>query len=165
MQSELDKFGRPYPAKQGGYYLPQFAADAIVIRPSPDSSLEILLVTRGHFPYEGLLAFPGGRVNYNEDPAVGVIRELKEECGVDGRVLELITVEGDPQRDPRGHIISAVYRVEISFDAHIVPGDDAVHAQFYPLREILENPARLAFDHEKILKLAVRRMNDNRYEV
>ena len=29
---ELDQYGRPYPPKLGGYYVPRTAADAIVIR-------------------------------------------------------------------------------------------------------------------------------------
>jgi len=130
-----------------------------------DTFHEILMVTRGHEPFTGRLAFPGGRVNYNEDPVEGCIRELREECGVEGRVIELITVEGDPQRDPRGHVISVVYRVEIAEDAQIIAGDDATEARFYPVRELLGHPENLAFDHEKILKLALGKLNDSRYNL
>ncbi len=44
----------------------------------------LLLITRGKPPYEGHLAFPGGFVDYGEDPEVACLRELKEECGIDG---------------------------------------------------------------------------------
>ena len=40
---------------------------------------EILLITRGRDPFKGMYAYPGGFVDYGEDPANSVIRELKEE--------------------------------------------------------------------------------------
>lgn len=31
-----------------------------------------------------MYAFPGGHIDYNEDPADACLRELKEECHIDG---------------------------------------------------------------------------------
>lgn len=45
-------------------------------------------------PFKGKLAFPGGFVDYGEDPKSASERELKEECGIDGRVRRLVTVAG-----------------------------------------------------------------------
>ncbi|CAG9326162.1 unnamed protein product [Blepharisma stoltei] len=163
-ENEIDQFGRPYPAKQGGYHIPQLAADSVVIRLNPGGFHEVLLVTRGHFPYVGKLAFPGGRINYNEDPKVGCLRELKEECGIEGKILDLLTVQGDPQRDPRGHVISVFYLVEVDANAQIVAGDDATQARFYALGPMLESPNLLAFDHHKILQIAASRL-PGRYQV
>ena len=93
--------------------------DAIVTRDSATkpSYHEVLLITRGRDPHKGCHAFPGGFVDYGEDPLNAVVRELKEECGVDGFEPELITVAGNPDRDPRGHTVSIVYAVNIPSDA------------------------------------------------
>ena len=155
MEVELDKFGRPLPKKQGAYYLPSVTTDALVFRDAADGYHDILLVTRKHNPFQGHLAFPGGFVDYNEDPMQGCLRELKEECSVDGSNPVLVTVEGDPQRDPRGHVITIAYRINVPADAQVIAADDALHAQFYPLREIVQQIDRLAFDHAKILKKAI----------
>jgi 8-oxo-dGTP diphosphatase len=63
---------------------PSVTADAAVLRRRTDGSHDILLVTRGNEPYSGYLAFPGGFVDYNEDPITSCIRELREECSVEG---------------------------------------------------------------------------------
>ena len=64
-------------------------------------------------PFKGCLAFPGGFVDYNEDPEVACLRELEEECGIKGKSVELVTVACNPARDPRKHIISIVYQVKL----------------------------------------------------
>lgn len=144
---ELDKFGRPFPPKQGGYHLPSTATDAIVTRGS-----QILLITRGHEPSIGKWAFPGGHLDYNEDPKDCVLRELREETGVIGTLVRLVTVRGDPQRDSRKHMVSFVYEVAVPEDAVVTAGDDAVTAQFYEIDTVLASPDNWAFDHFSILQ-------------
>lgn len=155
MEQPLDKFGRPLPKKQGDYYLPSVTTDAIVFRDRPDGFHDLLMITRGRNPFQGHLALPGGFVDYNEDPAAGCLRELKEECSIDGVNPVLVTVEGDPLRDPRGHTITVAYRVSVPADAHVVGADDAAHAEFYPLVDLLNQTDRIAFDHVKIIKKAI----------
>jgi 8-oxo-dGTP diphosphatase len=157
MESELDKFGRPYPPKTAGYYIPSVTTDAVVLRPRVDGLHDVLMITRGHPPYQGRIAFPGGFVDYNEDPKDGCLRELKEECGIDGRDPVLVTVAGAPQRDPRKHIISIVYRVLVPSDAEVRAGDDAATARFYPLQDLLNAPDdTIAFDHKDILREVIK---------
>jgi 8-oxo-dGTP diphosphatase len=42
------------------------------------------LITRGGDPFKGHYAFPGGFVEYGEDPENACIRELREECNIEG---------------------------------------------------------------------------------
>jgi 8-oxo-dGTP diphosphatase len=112
MEPEIDPYGRPYPPKTGGYYLPNTAADALVTR-MHEGALQILLITRGHEPQIGHLAFPGGHIDYNEDPEDACVRELKEETGVVGTNPQLAMVRGKPDRDARKHMITIAYHVEV----------------------------------------------------
>lgn len=96
------------------YKVPNVATDAIVIKPKSEQEediFNILLITRKFDPFKGHLAFPGGFVDYNEDPQDACVRELKEECGISGSHPVLVTVAGNPKRDPRKHIISIVYHI------------------------------------------------------
>jgi 8-oxo-dGTP diphosphatase len=140
------------------YKVPNVATDAIVLRPKikdSESLHDILLIIRGRDPFKDCLAYPGGFVDYNEDPKDACLRELKEECGIDGHDAVLVTVAGKPDRDPRKHIISIVYHVQVKPDCEIKAGDDAAHADWYDLKDVWENNddmLKLAFDHRDILK-------------
>lgn len=150
-----DQYGRPLPPKIGKYRVPFLTADAVVLRKSEKAFPDILMITRGDEPFTGSLAFPGGHIDYNEDPEVGVLRELEEECNIKGTKVELLTVRGAPDRDPRRHTVSIVYLVEVPSDAEPKAGDDAATAKFYPLNEIWKKRATLAFDHGKIIETVV----------
>ena len=108
-EGELDQHGRPIK-------VPSVTVDALVVRPTADKGPEILLITRGNEPFKGSLATPGGFVDYNEDPEHAVLRELEEECGVKGAKPRMFTVAGKPGRDPRKHVISIFYHVEVGAD-------------------------------------------------
>ena len=124
----------------GQWPQPSLAVDAVVIRGD-----EVLLITRGRDPWKGMLAFPGGFVDKGEDPEVSVIRELREECGIDGEVVKILCVRGKPTRDPRGHVVSLAYLVSASGKPKA--GDDAASANWYKIAEIEE----MAGDHLSIL--------------
>lgn len=40
------------------------------------------MITRKNDPYKGFLCFPGGFIEYNEEPMEGCLRELKEETNL-----------------------------------------------------------------------------------
>ncbi len=113
--SELDKYGRPYPPKCDGFLIARTAADAIVLKRSQTDKedFELLLITRKKETFHGKFAFPGGHIDYGEDPVEACVRELQEECGIIGAKPELVAVRGKPERDPRYHMISIFYMVEV----------------------------------------------------
>ena len=136
------------------YPRPILAADSAVFTVI-DGAIHVLLVRRGHEPYEGCWAFPGGFVNENEPVDEAGARELREETGLTDVPLRQMQVFGDPGRDPRGWTVSVVYLAVIDHRAHTVTaGDDAREAQWFPLAK----PPRLAFDHDRILEYAVKRL-------
>jgi 8-oxo-dGTP diphosphatase len=91
-------------------------------------------------------------LDFNEDPEVAGLRELREECGLQGEVVRLLAVAGKPDRDPRGHYVTILYQVSVADTTTLKAGDDAAEARFYPLSELLERPEAFAFDHYSLLR-------------
>ena len=82
-----------------------------------------LLIRRGSEPLRGEWSIPGGTLELGESLQEGVARELREETGLDVRVLELIEVfdrifpnDGSPQAHakprPRFHFVIVDYLCE-----------------------------------------------------
>ena len=85
-----------------------------------------------------------------------VIRELREETGIDGIIPEQLGVYSTVDRDPRGRVITVAYYALISaLNTLPVAGDDAVNAKWFKISDI----PPLAFDHDLILKNALTRLN------
>lgn len=52
----------------------------------------VLLIRRGTPPLQGRWSIPGGRVEWGETLEQAVVRELREETGLDVQVIELIEI-------------------------------------------------------------------------
>ena len=132
-----------------GYRNPSLAVDAIAVRDGSHGA-QVLLITRGFPPWEGRLAFPGGFVEMGEDPETAVLRELSEETGIEGSEPELFAVRGDPDRDPRKHIVSIFYLVRVDSRSIPVAGDDARHAEWIDLKSL--EAEQVAGDHFSVIE-------------
>jgi len=78
---------------------PILAASVAVIRDG-----RILLAARGKPPSEGLFSLPGGMVEMGETLAEAALRELREEVGVEAKLVGLIAPVEFIERDGKGHI-------------------------------------------------------------
>ncbi len=130
-----------------GWLNPALAADSAVRRGD-----EVLLIQRKYPPMEGAWAFPGGFVEQGENPIDAAVRELEEETGLIGKEPKLLMVMGEADRDPRKHIVSIVYEIQVSEDQQPVAGDDAADARFWPISTLLSGEVEFAGDHLTILK-------------
>ena len=128
-------------AAHGAHGRPRLTVDAVVVKGG-----RVLLVRRGSPPFEGMWALPGGFVDKGEALEAAVLRELREETGVRGRVLGIVGAYSRPGRDPRGHTVSVAYAVE-PVSGRARGGDDAAEAVWHPLARL----PSLAFDHAEIV--------------
>jgi len=129
----------------------------IVIFTIQTGELKVLLVKRGVAPYAGQYAIPGGFVLDGEGLDQAALRELREETGVSEVYLEQLYSFGDPQRDPRGRVVTVAYFALISAeDSQLHAGTDAAAAAWLAVDDVPE----LAFDHAKILGYAVERLRN-----
>ncbi|OPY29386.1 MAG: ADP-ribose pyrophosphatase [Methanocella sp. PtaU1.Bin125] len=106
----------------------------------------IVLIRRKNEPYQGMLALPGGFVERDETVEQAVVREAREETGLDTEIVRLVGVYSDPGRDPRGPIVSVCYLVKATGGR---PGaaSDAAAVELVRPDEV---PA-LAFDHDRMV--------------
>ncbi len=132
---------------------PALTVDIVLLHRSA-AEIEVLLIKRAREPFKGQWAFPGGFVDKDESLENAAARELAEETGLRGIRLEQIGAFGDPGRDPRGHTVSVVFAGVLEDRALVSAGDDASEAAWHPALE----PPNLAFDHNKILSIAIDRM-------
>ncbi|MFF0244851.1 NUDIX hydrolase [Streptosporangium sandarakinum] len=115
--------------------------------------LQVLLVERGNIPYLGQPALPGGFIRDGETLDEAALRELSEETGLDGRKLHLeqLRAYSEPDRDPRGRVITVAY-LALGPDLPLpVAGTDAAAARWEPVSSALAPGTSLAFDHAEIL--------------
>jgi len=126
------------------YKNPLLTVDVVVL--CPDDT--IVLIKRKKDPYMGFWALPGGFVEYGERVEEAALREVREETGLKVELDHLLGVYSDPNRDPRGHVVS------ICFIAHWINGrlkadTDASEVSRFKWEEL--NQVKLAFDHAIIL--------------
>jgi len=119
----------------------QLAVSAIVMRDG-----DVLLVRRGYPPDRDKWAFPGGRVRAGETTRDAVLRELREETGLAGRVdnvFDVYDIVSDRASTSTTmtlpfHYTLIVYRVLIGELSSAIAGDDAAEVRWLCPRDALE---------------------------
>ncbi len=113
----------------------------------------VLLIQRKNSPYQGCWALPGGFLDIGESPTSAATRELKEETGLTGIPLAQLHTFGEPNRDPREHVITIAHYAEVKKSEHTpIAADDATNVNWFPIHQL---PA-LAFDHHEIIQMALK---------
>src|SRR5215469_16983833 len=96
----------------------------------------VLLVRRGQRPAAGRWSIPGGRVEAGETLAEAVVRELREETGLEGVCEALV---GWVERMGDGyHYVILDFFVTVVGDSDPVGGDDAAEAAWVSLFDVAE---------------------------
>ena len=122
---------------------PSVAVDGIVIHNG-----KLVAIRRRNEPFRGMPALPGGFVELGEATVDAVVREVREETGLETRVKRLVGVFSDPMRDPRGHVVSIVYELG-PIGGRLKAGSDAAAI----VRVNLSAVPVMAFDHNEIVRV------------
>lgn len=96
----------------------------------------LLLIRRGTPPGVGEWSVPGGRVEFGETLAAAVVRELREETGLEGVCGALIGVA--ERLDPTRHFVILDHEVTVLDDAEPVASSDAADARWVPIEDVAE---------------------------
>ena len=137
---------------------PPFAVTVdMVLLTVREGRFSVLLVERDTHPFRGFAALPGGFVQPDEDLEAAAVRRLEQETGVrrDAAYVEQLGAFGDPSRDPRMRVVSVAYLVFAPDLPAPRPGAGTKSVAWVPVDQV--EPARLGFDHDRVLAAGVER--------
>ena len=104
-------------------------------RKNPENKLRLLLIRRGGHPFKDMWALPGGFLQKGETVEQCALREIFEETNVQPVSIMPVGVFSEPERDPRGWIISHAYVSVIGEESVRQTGqDDAAEAQWFSVQ-------------------------------
>jgi 8-oxo-dGTP diphosphatase len=126
---------------------PLLTVDGIINVQDENGNWKGIVLIERKYPPVGL-ALPGGFVDVGETVEHAVIREMKEETGLDVVIIRQFRVYSDPKRDPRRHTVSVVF--ECVARGEPKGSDDAKTAKIFPYSEIPFE--KIVFDHAEIIK-------------
>ncbi len=104
-------------------------------RKDAEPELSILLIKRGEHPFKDSWALPGGFLRGTETIEECAIRELKEETGITPSTIFQSGIFSNPDRDPRGRIISSSFTAIVNEEnVKATSGGDALAAKWFSVR-------------------------------
>ena len=118
------------------YFRPSVTVDAILYtigetysnnyRKLSEKQLEVLLIKRNTHPFKNVWAFPGKFIQEDETFLDAINNCIESKVHVNNIYLEQLYTWGDPNRDPRGSIISASYMGLVSKEASKIVESDTL---------------------------------------
>lgn len=139
--------------------------DILIFSLDREFRLQVLLKKREDFPYKGRRSLPGGFVGMEESVEEAAIRIMEQKTGFCNLHLEQLYTFGAKDRDPRMRIVTVAYLAVLPRELML---EGEVDSDFFRVRlseKGLEfsgsedfDEENLAFDHAKIIALAIERM-------
>ncbi|MEV1143465.1 NUDIX domain-containing protein [Micromonospora sp. NPDC049799] len=145
------------------YPRPSLAVDVALMTVTPDTGQLAALLVRRDEPLDGSRwALPGTFVQERERLAQAVLRLLHDKCDVSGLAPRQLHVFDDPDRDPRGWVISVAHADTVPYDRISRQVEERPDLHLAPVAPpdgdrppLPEGQATLPADHEEILARAV----------
>ena len=109
---------------------------------------KVVLIKKANGPYKGKLDLPGGTIEFGETPEQTLLREMKEEVGIDLKKFSLFDgnstiVEWEHHGKPQQiHHIGFFYKIEdynnkIKKEVELTEdNDDSLGADFYDIQQL-----------------------------
>ena len=122
-----------------------------------NNELNVLLVYRDEHPCKERWSLPGGFIDLKKDksPEAAAHRKLKEKTGLSSAYLEQIETIGSPKRDPRGWSLTVLYFALVDINRVKLP-KTGKKTEWLPVSKV--KPRALAFDHGKLIEVAIARL-------
>lgn len=127
----MSDVGEPTPTPGSSPPVPRVAVGAVVVLDG-----DLLLVRRGRGPAAGRWSVPGGKVEPGELLAEAVVRELREETGLEAVCGPLVGVA--ERLDDEHHFVILDFEATVLDGDHPVAGDDAAEVAWVPLHLVAE---------------------------
>jgi 8-oxo-dGTP diphosphatase len=119
-----------------------------IILSENSNSNKVLIMKREKDPFKDYFSLPGGFVNEGEKVEDAVRREAEEELLVKVEPIDILGVYSDPNRDPRGHIMSITFIAKIT-SGELKAGDGVAELRWIEINNLTN--IKFGFDHSKIL--------------
>lgn len=104
-------------------------------RKDSELKMHVLLIKRGEHPYMNKWALPGGFLKPDETVEACALRELKEETNLTPDAVMPVDVLSEPDRDPRGRILSNAFVSVVSEEkVTVMSGSDAIGAKWFEVK-------------------------------
>lgn len=114
---------------------------------------KVLLVRRANPPDAGLWGFPGGKIERGETVKDAAVRELYEETGIVSNASKAFNAvdafDFDSSGKLRHHfVLVAVLCIWVSGDP--LAGDDALEANFFDIKDLINTDLALSLDVKEV---------------
>ena len=117
---------------------------------------KVLLVKRAREPYKNTWMFPSGFVSYGEHPEDTIIREMREETGLEVKVIKLLSVEQvDDYPRSMGHF-GFFYKVKVKGKLKPVDEEENSDIGWFDLNKL---PRIGWHGHQKMLRGLTRNLD------
>lgn len=127
----------------GRYYSRYLATDGLLIKDN-----KVLLIKRKKGTRQGgNWSLPGGFLKWGETSEKAVLREVKEETGIKGRIISLLGVYSKPNRDEIENVTLA-YLIKPLKQTPKIDKKEVVEISWFSPEDL---PQNMAFDHRKII--------------
>lgn len=132
-----------------------FVAVDVAVLCVADDRLQTFLVRVREGPFAGRWAFPGRLIDSDESLEEAALREIDLPPAQRGLlVLEQLRTFGDPQRDPRGRVVSTAYLALLPDRGLLVPNERYAASAWFAVGAL----PPLAYDHDQVVAAALERL-------
>jgi len=130
------------------YNNPKPVVNGIILKPDDNA---FLLIQRAKEPFKNYWGLPGGFISYEEDPKAALLRELKEELGIETRIRKILGTFNEiylnkGKKNEIYSTITIVYLTQLSNKPKMIFSEEVKQAEFFTINNI---PKNIAFKNQK----------------